>query len=423
MSYRKRSSRIIVDSSDDEEKPLVKIESTPPTLVKAHSQSYNASPKRVLFWASQATHRETTSGVFSTFKEKLDDDEAVKQEDNEAVKQEDTAIVQCLEGWLSEDKENSIPTSSDNNESEEKEHFMRRSLCTTNRWRDEMAAHRQRARDKMLTEFEPDLSGLMKTPQLEREFVWTPPSEYSGEKKFALITAMNSYAIGKNGCPAPWPHDIIHLHDYYNPGRIEFKPATQGFSWCGCHDRCNSLTCTNGQLGVYCTARTCPFEGLCGNGINTHPAIQLYVNPHTEGYAVVALKDIEKGEIICEYLGELCLSTPGLPLSSDQGTTRNKRVYIMEMAVKTKNDKATVYIDAETKGNISRFFNHACDATAKFYEMAKGPRHTVVVMSTRYIKLGEEITVNYGQDLWFYYRCGSPNCVHRDLPSNKRASA
>jgi SET domain-containing protein len=62
-----------------------------------------------------------------------------------------------------------------------------------------------------------------------------------------------------------------------------------------------------------------------------------------------------------------------------------------------------------------RFVNHSCEPVAEFREVANGRRTTVVVATTDYICGGDEITVDYGDDLWFVCRCGAVTCRHRDI--------
>jgi SET domain-containing protein len=59
--------------------------------------------------------------------------------------------------------------------------------------------------------------------------------------------------------------------------------------------------------------------------------------------------------------------------------------------------------------------NHSCNATARFHEVRNGTEHTVVVAAERDIAPGEEITINYGTNIWFICHCKEPSCAHRYL--------
>ncbi|KAG3088491.1 hypothetical protein PI125_g18329 [Phytophthora idaei] len=50
-------------------------------------------------------------------------------------------------------------------------------------------------------------------------------------------------------------------------------------------------------------------------------------------------------------------------------------------------------------GGPVRFVNHSCKPKAEFVEVANGRCTTVVVVTTEEIHRGEEVTVDYGDDL------------------------
>ncbi|KAE9346935.1 hypothetical protein PF008_g8042 [Phytophthora fragariae] len=51
-------------------------------------------------------------------------------------------------------------------------------------------------------------------------------------------------------------------------------------------------------------------------------------------------------------------------------------------------------------GGFMRFLNHSCKPAAEFKEVSNRGRKTAVVATTRKIKRGDEVTVDYGGDLW-----------------------
>ncbi|KAG3127495.1 hypothetical protein PI124_g21997 [Phytophthora idaei] len=62
-----------------------------------------------------------------------------------------------------------------------------------------------------------------------------------------------------------------------------------------------------------------------------------------------------------------------------------------------------------------RFASHAFEPVAKFVEVGNGRRVTAVVSSTQYIRRGQEVTVDYGDDMWFIGGCLPARCRHRDI--------
>lgn len=167
---------------------------------------------------------------------------------------------------------------------------------------------------------------------------------------------------------------------------------------------------------VFCASNCCPYSGLCGNGLEPSRAL-LLVKRRTSPYdlAVVAALDIPADVVLGEYVSELrkekvdphCRPANNgyrLMMKRDLDHTPNQRIII----------------EASKKGNLMRFLNHSCDATCRFRQVHNGRDHTVVVVSNRIIHAGEEVTVNYGDDIWFVCQCGRDSCCHRHLNASAR---
>ncbi|KAG2803327.1 hypothetical protein PC118_g18808 [Phytophthora cactorum] len=107
-------------------------------------------------------------------------------------------------------------------------------------------------------------------------------------------------------------------------------------------------------------------------------------NLRTNTLAVVAAEAIDAGEVLDQYLGEI------------------------EHPVRAP-------INAEKIGALMRFASHAFEPVAKFVEVGNGRRVTAVVSSMQYIRRGQEVTVDYGDDMWFIGRCLPARCRHRDI--------
>ncbi|KAE8891727.1 hypothetical protein PR003_g32828 [Phytophthora rubi] len=88
--------------------------------------------------------------------------------------------------------------------------------------------------------------------------------------------------------------------------------------------------------------------------------------------------------------------------------------YRMHLRTRSTGNKF-VGIDALDAGGNLRFMNHACNPSARFHEVQTGQRLTVVAVTIRDVYPGEEVTVSYGNKLWFVCRCGWSGCQHRHL--------
>ncbi|KAE9058225.1 hypothetical protein PF010_g31078 [Phytophthora fragariae] len=133
--------------------------------------------------------------------------------------------------------------------------------------------------------------------------------------------------------------------------------------------------------------------------------------PHAQHAHVVASADIGPGQVLGQYLGEM---EHVLISKRDRPRNRGYRM-VMKTRPKLLASSVGVAISAEGMGSLMRFVNHACEPVAEFREVGNGRCTAVVVATTAYLRQGQEITVNYGSDLWFICRCGSDVCCHRHL--------
>ncbi|GMF19470.1 unnamed protein product [Phytophthora fragariaefolia] len=164
-------------------------------------------------------------------------------------------------------------------------------------------------------------------------------------------------------------------------------------------------------MNLYCNINCCPYGGLCGNALVESDKIYLGKNVRTKALGVVAAEDIEAGEILGQYLGEM----EHVSASRSNRPRNNGYRLVMKLRPERPTQPIRVAINAEKMGGLMRFVNHSCKPLAKFVEVSNGRRSTVVVASMQDIRQGEEVTVDYGDDLWFIYRCRSVGCRHRHM--------
>eukprot|EP00644_Phytophthora_capsici_P006296 jgi/Phyca11/117022/e_gw1.32.376.1 len=164
-------------------------------------------------------------------------------------------------------------------------------------------------------------------------------------------------------------------------------------------------------MNMFCNVNCCPFDGKCGNGVIESSKVFLGRKLGVSGLSVVAGEDIDAGEVLGHYLGELehvSVSRAGRPRN-------NGYRLVLRQRPERPTHSIRVSINAESMGGLMRFANHSCQPNAEFFEVANGRRTTVVVATTADVRRGEEITVDYGDDLWFVCRCQFVGCRHRDI--------
>lgn len=137
----------------------------------------------------------------------------------------------------------------------------------------------------------------------------------------------------------------------------------------------------------------------------------LGLNRRTRTLGVVATANIDAGEVVGQYLGEL----EHVSVSRENRPRNNGYRLVMTMQPERPSRPIRVAINAERLGGMMRYVNHSCSPVANFVEVSNGLRSTVVVVSTQDIRRGEEVTADYGDDLWFVCRCGLTTCRHRAI--------
>ncbi|KJH43479.1 SET domain protein [Dictyocaulus viviparus] len=111
------------------------------------------------------------------------------------------------------------------------------------------------------------------------------------------------------------------------------------------------------------------------------------------GWAVRALRDIQRGSFIGEYTGELI---------SDTEMARSDRTdtYFFETRVGEK----LYTVDARRYGNFTRFINHSCRPNARvgmvIWEAQPEQLCHICIFASENISKGEEITISYGKSWW-----------------------
>ena len=125
----------------------------------------------------------------------------------------------------------------------------------------------------------------------------------------------------------------------------------------------------------------------------------LYIAPSIiEGQGAFARRDLVKGTLVIEYIGEKISKAESL-----------RRCELQNWYIFALDDQFD--LDGNFDWNPARCLNHSCapNCEAEFIDKR------LWIVTLRDIKAGEELTFNYGYDLEFYHehpcKCGAPNCV------------
>lgn len=163
---------------------------------------------------------------------------------------------------------------------------------------------------------------------------------------------------------------------YYGKGRINMPPGCPIFECnrrCSCGPACRNRVVQRGRQVPLCIFRT-------QNG---------------RGWGVKAMRNICRGEFVCEYVGEV--------ITHDEAERRGRvydaegTTYLFDLDYNSSNNPYTV--DAATYGNISHFINHSCQPNIGVWSVwidcidPNLPR--LALFALRNIEKEEELTFDY----------------------------
>lgn len=134
------------------------------------------------------------------------------------------------------------------------------------------------------------------------------------------------------------------------------------------------------------------------------------------GIGVYALRAIRKDTVLGEYVGEL-VRTAEVPSTYLFTVTNDARE---ELGL----------IDSLRMGNWTRFINHSCDSNTDFVTTRVGGRMRYVVQAKKGIRVGQEVTISYGDSYWrsmnrkgIWCSCGADNCEFSEAAVKRRQGA
>ncbi len=121
----------------------------------------------------------------------------------------------------------------------------------------------------------------------------------------------------------------------------------------------------------------------------------IYYISRSKGFGVKTKEAIKKGEFVCEYIGKIINKNTALE-KINSNFMKNKPNYVLQVKENFDKFSLSTYIDAEEKGNMSRFLNHSCDPNLTF-DLVRINHFIphVAFYASRDIKEKEELTFSY----------------------------
>ena len=155
-------------------------------------------------------------------------------------------------------------------------------------------------------------------------------------------------------------------------------------------------------MGQLCSNR--PFSTL--GPVNSLP-LQLF-KTLDKGWGVMATKDLNEGDLVVEYVGEVIDMESWEARKRALG--RYDHFYFMAL-------NSGEIVDASRKGNIARFINHSCNPNLQVEKWYVNRAPRLGLWAKRPIRAGEELSYNYSvkwsgnRDHAQRCECGAHNCT------------
>ncbi|CAG9537595.1 unnamed protein product [Cercopithifilaria johnstoni] len=183
---------------------------------------------------------------------------------------------------------------------------------------------------------------------------------------------------------------------------------------CSCSSGCcgESDECLNRVVLMECGS-SCPRNALCTNKRlfrrECVERLRTFQTMNGCGIGVKTDVNIDKGQFICEYIGEV--------VSMETFNTRSRTDYCYQRNHYALNLCPGFVVDAYRKGNIARFINHSCAPNCEMQRWSVNGYYRIGLFSLRRIHEGEELTYDYNWDAFEFDDvticcCGAPNCRH-----------
>lgn len=154
----------------------------------------------------------------------------------------------------------------------------------------------------------------------------------------------------------PLPYSQISKIKVVHPAKL-IRKENESHS-CSCRpdddDPCGPTSnCANRACYTECDAMLCPCGTKCNNQWIEKRVYARFKRQHmgVKGFGLVAETFISEDTLIIEYVGELVTDEE---YRSRLATKQTQNTYFMQYG-------RNLYIDAEHKGNMSRFMNHSCN--------------------------------------------------------------
>ncbi|TPX31295.1 histone-lysine N-methyltransferase [Synchytrium microbalum] len=107
-----------------------------------------------------------------------------------------------------------------------------------------------------------------------------------------------------------------------------------------------------------------------------------------KGHGMRTRQPLTRGQFVIEYVGEVIPTTLFIKRTQDYHDQGKKHFYFMSL-------KSDEFIDAQKKGNYSRFINHSCVPNCILHKWLVGTKLRIGIFTIKDVPAGTELTFDY----------------------------
>lgn len=216
-----------------------------------------------------------------------------------------------------------------------------------------------------------------------------------------------------------WPRDIFKGLMYDMAPRPSSRNTPTPPSLLRSFPHCSSPECPRPKSrsldpSNLCTCTTSSWDDrLTLTWYTTHISLQLR-DPKV-GISTIALSPFPARTVLGEYVGYV------VPPDSVPGSSASDYVFDVMQGEGT----LLACIDGTQVGSWTRFINHSCRPSVDFVWKRVGRETRVCAVTLRKVVVGQEITLDYGNEYWeqrrnrgLFCKCGEDNCRFREAEAD-----
>ncbi|KAG4081188.1 hypothetical protein HA402_014636 [Bradysia odoriphaga] len=209
---------------------------------------------------------------------------------------------------------------------------------------------------------------------------------------------------------SPQPPQYAKVTTVHAVAPAKLIKSKDGPCKCSCtpDDPCGlTSNCENRDMCIECDPMHCGAN--CNNQCferKIFAAVKVTFMDEKKGFGLVADEFINAGQLVIEYVGELITENELERRKSRKENQPGAQHYYFMTYTKG------LYIDAEKKGNESRFVNHSCVPNCETQKWTVNKVDRIGYFALKDIEKGTEITTNYGFGRGEFHQCfcGEKKC-------------